>query len=81
MAKKKLFRIGYSVKIYCNVLVEAESEEEALEMYNDGEVETNYENDYQDDDGEEFEYIKPAGDLRKHFITNDSDEDNEEEEE
>ena len=64
MAKKKLFKIGYSVKIYCNVLVEAESEEEALEMYNNGEVETNYENDYQDDDGEDFEYIKQVGEKR-----------------
>lgn len=76
---KKTFKIGYSVKVYCSVLVDAETEEEALEMWNNGDIETDLWDDMQDDDGEEFEYIKPAGDLRKHFITNDSDEDNEEE--
>ena len=77
---KKTFKIGYSVKVYCSVLVDAETEEEALEMWNNGDIETDLWDDMQDDDGEEFEYIKPAGDLRKHFITNDSDEDNDEEE-
>lgn len=74
---KKTFKIGYSVKVYCSVLVDAETEEEALEMWNNGDIETDLWDDMQDDDGEKFEYIKPAGNLRKHFITNDSDEDNE----
>ena len=64
---KKTFKIGYSVKVYCSVLVDAETEAEALEMYNNGDIETDFWDDYQDNDGEEFEYIKSAGDLSRHF--------------
>lgn len=64
---KKTYKIGYSVKVYCSILVDAENEAEALEMYNNGDIETDFWDDYQDNDGEEFEYIKPAGDLSRHF--------------
>ena len=77
---KKTFRFRYSVKVHCSVLVDAETKEEVLKMWNNGDIETDLWEDMDDEDEKEFEYIEPAGILSKHFITDDNDEDNEDEE-
>lgn len=70
MAKKlRLFKIGYSEKAYCAVFVRAETKKKALEMFNNGDIETDFMTDFKDSDGPEFEYIKEVDDAIEQFIT------------
>lgn len=61
MAKKK-FEIGYHHTTYCCVTVEAETEEEALEMWDNGEIELSTWDNLTDSDEEEFDYIEECED-------------------
>lgn len=58
---KKKFEIGYSMTVYCEVTVEAESKEEAEDMYLDGMVETSIDRDCYKTKYEEIDYIREAG--------------------
>ena len=56
MAKKK-FDIGYSMVVRCKVTVEAETKEEAEEMFCNGDVATSLDNDIMDSECEDIDYI------------------------
>ena len=59
MAKKK-FEIGYSMMVYCEVTVEAETAEEAEKMFENGDVQTSLDADNYDSDFNTIDYVREA---------------------
>lgn len=59
MAKKK-FDIGYSMVVYCTTTIEAETKEEAEEIFENGNFSASLDRDVYDTDCFELAYIKEA---------------------